>query len=163
MTDEYAEPWRTIVQKVPDDLEFSVDGVTVWSPFDWSASPLSGCATLAGDGAHPMCPYRGQGLNNGLDDATKLTALLSSVDCTRWPEAVKQYEVEMRERILREIPISAATATMVHDYEQLVSGHISNQGTALTGVVQLKSPIAKFGIRRPKAGDVPTMPNETES
>lgn len=154
MAEEYAEPWRTIIHSVPDDLHFGVDGVTVWSPTDWSASSLAGIVTLAGDGAHPMSPYRGQGLNNGLDDAANLTELLSSTDCTRWPEAVRQYEAEMRERALREIPISAASAKMVHDYEQLVRS-VAAQYVPSTDKAQLQSPIAKLGIRRPKDEDVP--------
>ena len=42
---------------MPDEVEFGVDGVAVWSPIDWSESPLSGLVTLAGDGANPMPPY----------------------------------------------------------------------------------------------------------
>lgn len=48
----YAEPWRTVLQAIPDDVTFGLDRIAQWKPFDWSSEPLASRVTLAGDAAH---------------------------------------------------------------------------------------------------------------
>lgn len=76
--------------------------------------------------AHPMTPHRRQGLNNALEDAALLAEQLTAVHhgAKAQPEAMADYETEMKSRALREIPISLAQATMVHDWDKLMVSEI---------------------------------------
>ncbi|KAL4748914.1 hypothetical protein BDW72DRAFT_195356 [Aspergillus terricola var. indicus] len=122
MASEYAQPWRTIIERIPDDIKFGTDKVSSWRPFDWSATAsLAGIATLAGDAAHPFPPYRGQGLNTGLEDAAELVAELAGVRSA--PEelatAVQRYEKSMLARAHREFPLSENSASAAHDFKRI--------------------------------------------
>jgi len=122
MAAEYAEPWKTIINNVPDDINFGTDKVPTWKPFDWSSLPLAGSVTLAGDAAHPFPPYRGQGLNTGLQDAAELTVSLSQMSSlSELPAAVRRYEQDMLARAHREFPISLKSAASAHDFQSIVS------------------------------------------
>lgn len=124
MAPEYAQPWQTILEKIPDDIKFGCDKVTSWEPFDWSATAqLAGVTTLAGDAAHPFPPYRGQGLNTGLQDAAELVDELSNVSSPLRDlvAAVQRYEKSMLARAHREFPLSAKSASAAHDFEHIVS------------------------------------------
>jgi 2-polyprenyl-6-methoxyphenol hydroxylase-like FAD-dependent oxidoreductase len=90
---------------------------------EWSNSDLYGHVTLAGDSAYAMPPHRGQGLNNGLNDAAILVEQLEAVKQGKksLKEAVEAYEEDMRERTVKEIPISIAQARMVYSWETLMS------------------------------------------
>ena len=121
---QFAEPWRSAGTKFPENLSFGIDRTTVWDPsVGWSDSDLYGRVTLAGDSAHAMPPHRGQGLNNGLNDAAVLVEQLAAVKQGKksLKEAVEAYEEDMRERTVKEIPISIAQARMVHSWETLMS------------------------------------------
>ena len=48
----YAEPWRTVLRALPDDVTFRLDRIAEWKPFDWSPEPLASRVTLAGDAAN---------------------------------------------------------------------------------------------------------------
>lgn len=127
MAAEYAEPWRTIIGKIPDDIKFGTDKVSSWRPSDWSHVALSGTTTLAGDAAHPFPPYRGQGLNTGLEDAAKLAEELTTVSTPQdIPAAVKRYERGMLARAHSEFPLSEKSASAAHDFENIVS-HVTVQ------------------------------------
>ncbi|TKA80706.1 hypothetical protein B0A55_03701 [Friedmanniomyces simplex] len=136
---EYAEPWRTILSSIPADATFGIDRVTLWRPVDWSSSPLAGKVTCAGDAAHSMPPFRGQGLNNGLEDAAQLTERLvkAGASADGWREAILGYDEEMRPRGMRDVEIGRVSALTFHDYDKV-----------------LESPIAKMGIRKSRQEDV---------
>lgn len=124
---DYTEPWRTILGAIPDDVQFGIDSITDWKPPPppaWSSSPLAGRVTLAGDAAHPLPPYRGQGLNVGLEDAARLTnelLLVRDDAAVGIPGVVARYEEDMVARALRELPISTFAAEIAHDFERVVS------------------------------------------
>lgn len=117
-----AEPFKTIGAQLPDDLVFPVDSTAVWKPdFDWSSSPLWPNVTIAGDAAHAIPPFRGQGLNNALQDAAGLVDWLKEVvDGKDLSEAVAGYEAEMKERTLTELKVSILQAETVHNWERLM-------------------------------------------
>lgn len=77
-----------------------------------------------------MAPYRGQGLNNGLEDAACLKELLANMQDAKQElgPILRQYEAEMRERSLKEIEISRASAYISHDFEQLMNGPLAKHG-----------------------------------
>lgn len=127
----FAEPWRTVGKELPDDLVFDVDRTTVWRPSaDWSQSVFAGHVTLAGDAAHAMPPHRGQGLNNALQDAANLVGELKAITDGQKSlcDAVADYEKEMKERTLLEIPISVMQARMVHDWDALMDAPFFKHG-----------------------------------
>ncbi|KAL2833791.1 hypothetical protein BDW59DRAFT_156593 [Aspergillus cavernicola] len=131
MASEYAQPWRTIIEKIPDDIKFGTDKVSSWRPFDWSTTTLlAGVTTLAGDAAHPFPPYRGQGLNTGLEDAAELAAELAGVKSA--PEeltaAVQRYEKCMLARAHREFPLSEKSASAAHDFKRIHEHPILKMG-----------------------------------
>ncbi|KAK3075181.1 hypothetical protein LTR53_001712 [Teratosphaeriaceae sp. CCFEE 6253] len=144
---DYAEPWRTVLQRMPADVKFGIDPVTIWSPpaGGWSDSALAGTVTLAGDAAHSIPAYRGQGLQNGLEDAAQLTERLGKTEATAegWQKAVAAYEQELVPRAVRDVEIGRVTALIFHDYEKV-----------------LKSPMAKLGIRRSRPEDVKRQEDE---
>ncbi|KAK4555863.1 hypothetical protein LTR86_007083 [Recurvomyces mirabilis] len=131
---EFAEPWRTVLSNIPGDSVFTIDAINIWRPVKWSASPLCGKVTLAGDAAHASTPIRGQGLNNGLEDAVQLVERLSSAEKTdeSLRHAVQGYEEEMIERGRRDVDLSEASAVAIFDYNQ----------------------VAKLGLKKSQASDV---------
>lgn len=135
----YHKLWRRILQAIPDDASFGIDGIREWEPFDWSCEPLANRVTLAGDAAHTMAPNRGQGLNCGLEDATVLSeALARAIPSAEGVQAaLRQYEAEMVPRGSLEVQISSRAAAMAHNFEILK-----------------ESPLAKFGVRRSRKEDL---------
>ncbi|OAL36801.1 hypothetical protein AYO20_03856 [Fonsecaea nubica] len=128
---KYAEPFATIGKELPDDLVFPTDRTVVWKPdMDWSQSPLWPRVTIAGDAAHAIPPFRGQGLNNALQDAAKLID-----EIREWRagnktlgEAIADYEKEMKERALLEMKISILQAETVHNWDRLMEAPFIKHG-----------------------------------
>jgi 2-polyprenyl-6-methoxyphenol hydroxylase-like FAD-dependent oxidoreductase len=77
-----------------------------------------------------MPPHRGQGLNNALQDAALLVSELDAVSQGKksLKEAVQAYEKDMKERTVKEIPISIAQAKMVHSWETLMNAPFIKMG-----------------------------------
>ena len=94
-----------------------------------------------------MPPFRGQGLNNALEDAAGLVDELTAVSRGEksLESAVRQYEDEMKPRTRKETFVSTMAAQMSHNFDQL-----------------LQSPMVKNGLHRYKeeraATDQPVGP-----
>jgi salicylate hydroxylase len=75
-----------------------------WGMYDRAPLPRwsIGRLTLLGDAAHPMLPHLGQGVNQALEDAVVLAALLgASAGSGEVPDALAAYELLRRERTAR--------------------------------------------------------------
>ncbi len=88
-------------------------------------------ATLIGDAAHPMSPFKGQGANQALIDALSLARGLSR-GCnhlSQWRKVglresiLKQFESEMLERSATKVKDSAAAAEFLHSEMVLCEGN----------------------------------------
>jgi 2-polyprenyl-6-methoxyphenol hydroxylase-like FAD-dependent oxidoreductase len=86
--------------------------------------------TLAGDSAHPMTMYRGEGANHGILDATLLIDQLKKIYAGEIgeEEGLKVYESEMRERAHTAVPRSRQAAFDWHDWNAI------NDNSPLIGV-----------------------------
>jgi 2-polyprenyl-6-methoxyphenol hydroxylase-like FAD-dependent oxidoreductase len=123
-----AEPWKSIADALPASLEninFTCDTANLWTPKSWSDSSLSPYVTLAGDAAHPFPPFRGQGLNNALEDAARLVGQLIEVKEGRknLKQGVEAYEEEMIARAQRKsiLHCFVLVGDLVHRFLYLLS------------------------------------------
>jgi salicylate hydroxylase len=92
--------WDPIIAAVIDEI-----GATGfrWGLYDRTPLPrwTRGRLTLLGDAAHPMLPHMGQGVNQAVEDAAALAAVLAAVDRSGVPRALEAYETLRRERTVR--------------------------------------------------------------
>ncbi|CZR55964.1 related to monooxygenase [Phialocephala subalpina] len=125
-----AEPWRSSFLEMEDDMKFFNDRLYYWIPQAWNNH--DGRITLAGDAAHPMPPYRGQGLGQSIRDAAILVKSLKNIQehngKNELAKIINEYEEEMIKRGGEEVEMSVRTMTMVHDWQKL-----------------MQSPFMKFG------------------
>lgn len=126
---KYAEPWRSAALWLPDDTYIPPDRVRYWAkPVAWPH--WNGKITLGGDAAHPMMPFRAQGLNNALADADQYVMNLVAIRDGQKSlgDALTEYGKEVLERGSKEIQQSAAWGPMLHDWNALVQSPLMKQG-----------------------------------
>jgi len=91
----------------------------------------AGAATLIGDAAHPMSPFKGQGANQALLDALLLARSIS-IACTplsKWRETglrdvvLTEFEEEMLERSAAKVTDSAKAVELLHSKSVLREGY----------------------------------------
>ncbi|GLI77979.1 hypothetical protein PoHVEF18_006276 [Penicillium ochrochloron] len=71
LTDNWAEPFRSLVQKLPEDAEARSIRIEDWM-FTPSRTHDHPRAVLMGDSAHTMTMFRGEGANNAIVDVQDL-------------------------------------------------------------------------------------------
>ena len=117
--------WHTpIPQIIAATLETQISGYPVYDRELLSLELLdkSGKATLIGDAAHPMSPFKGQGANQALLDALSLARGIAKgcKSLAHWKKAgirdsvLNQYESEMLERSAVKVKDSADAAEFLH-------------------------------------------------
>lgn len=117
---DYAEPLRSIVLDIPDDLDITTPLRLADFPCrDWDNH--GGRVTLAGDSAHAMTMYRGEGANHGLLDAALLVDQLKKVQAGEVSQkaAIDAYEEEMRPRSNAGVLKSRAAALIAHEWDAI--------------------------------------------
>lgn len=113
-------------------LETQISGYPVYDRELLTSELLqnNGNATLIGDAAHPMSPFKGQGANQALLDALALARGIYSIcgPYSNWREAglrksvLNEFESEMLERSASKVKDSAAAAQFLHSDVVLFEG-----------------------------------------
>jgi 2-polyprenyl-6-methoxyphenol hydroxylase-like FAD-dependent oxidoreductase len=117
----FAEPLLSMVMDIPDDSLTST-GLRL---ADFPAIPWDNCdglVTMAGDSAHTMTMYRGEGANHGILDAALLIDQLKKVHTGEISqvEGIKLYEAEMQERGHAAVLRSRQAAFDAHDWDAII-------------------------------------------
>ena len=113
-------------------MEANITGYPVYDRklFDPMLLKEKGSATLIGDAAHPMSPFKGQGANQALLDALTLARKIS-VECDqnpKWREigirksVLTEFEEEMARRSASKVVDSAKAAELLHSEAVLHEG-----------------------------------------
>ncbi|KAE9367051.1 FAD/NAD(P)-binding domain-containing protein [Stipitochalara longipes BDJ] len=127
-----ADPFKISIMEISESTPVFNDRLYYWIPIPWDNH--DGRMTLAGDAAHPMPPYRGQGLGQSIRDATLLVGALKAKKesfKSSIPSLINDYEEEMIKRSKEEVEMSVQALNLAHDWEKL-----------------LKSPIMKLAGRK---------------
>ncbi|KAJ5957275.1 FAD/NAD(P)-binding domain-containing protein [Penicillium viridicatum] len=118
--EDWAEPYKSAIEWIPDDTHIPRDFLKTWSPVKWNNH--DGRITIGGDAAHAMTFYRGQGGNNALYDAYCFVEAMKAVKAGKpLKDVVDEYDAKLFDRGYKEVEISKAQAFYVHDldtYEQ---------------------------------------------
>ncbi len=103
---DFASPAGEILGRIPADKCFK------WGLFDRDPMPTWTCgrATLAGDAAHAMPPFTGQGAVMALEDAVLLGR--AAADANDIPEALRRYEAARLPRTVRALEMSRSRADL---------------------------------------------------
>ncbi|KAL7932551.1 hypothetical protein V8C35DRAFT_307400 [Trichoderma chlorosporum] len=133
LANEFAEPRRSALNWLPDDLEIPDDTIKMWSPVPWDNH--DGRITLAGDAAHAISFYRGQGLNNATADAAHFVTAIEKATTGEqtMAEAITAYDKEVVARGQKEVKLSRELALSMQDWNKF-----------------LESPIVKYGGNLPQ-------------
>lgn len=118
----FAEPIRSIIADIPDGHEQTARiHVADYPCRPWRNGRV---VTLAGDAAHAMTMYRGEGANHGLLDAALIVGQLVEVHAGRkaQPEAIRAYEEELFVRGPDAVLRSRQAALDAHSWASIVEG-----------------------------------------
>ncbi|KAF4825581.1 FAD-dependent monooxygenase cctM [Colletotrichum siamense] len=103
----YCEPFKSVAEWAKPDTHLPIDHFGSWTKIQrWNN--FGGRVLIAGDAAHPMVPYRAQGLNNALEDAGSCVRTLVNVlnEGQDVVDAVASYDQDVYERGKSEISLS---------------------------------------------------------
>lgn len=125
--DGWADPYKSVVEWLPDDTPIGADQLRIWHPKKWDNK--DGRVTLAGDAAHSMTFHRGQGGNLAIKDAYEFVKLMGDVSEGRMElkEAMDQYDEGVVARG-EEVEISKTQAAAFHDYENFDDSPVFKMG-----------------------------------
>lgn len=127
-------PWHTPVPEIIAATQVTqISGYPVYDRALLSSELLanSGAATLIGDAAHPMSPFKGQGANQALLDALSLACEIykKCKSLSNWKTVgireafLNDFEVEMLQRSATKVADSAAAAEFLHSEIALYEGN----------------------------------------
>jgi FAD binding domain len=127
-TKTLGEPTRSAFAWIPDDTLVHKADISFWVSKQWDNR--DGRMTLVGDAAHPMPPYRGQGLNHCICDSSHLLDKIQSVlkKETTLKEAISAYDDEVVKRGSEEVKCSLENGMMLHDWEKVTKSPVFTTG-----------------------------------
>ena len=116
----FAEPMLSMINNLSDDNTTAIGlRLADFPPVSWDSR--NGTVTMAGDAAHTMTMYRGEGANHGILDAALLTDQIKRFYAGEvgQAEGVRLYEEEMRERTYKAVLMSRQAALDGHDWAKI--------------------------------------------
>jgi len=124
------EPFRSQIEWTRESDGCYIDEMRTWDPVVWDT--YGGRVALAGDAAHPMLIYRGQGFQHAVVDAEGYVRALVSVrdGGIRKEEAVGAYTAEVVERGAKAVTQSLREADLSMDLESVEKTLMVKQGHA---------------------------------
>ena len=132
-----AAPFSSQIDWIPEDGSSVcyVDEMKYWvAPGPFGAdTTLDHRVTLAGDAAHPMLIYRGQGFQHAITDADNYVKALVTVRAAGWSAearraAMAAYDAEMVERGGKAVTQSVQEAALSFDVEKVQKMLMARQG-----------------------------------
>ncbi|KAL8974400.1 MAG: hypothetical protein Q9197_001369 [Variospora fuerteventurae] len=123
-----AEPARSSFTWIPEGTQVHKADISYWITQPWDNH--QGRLTLMGDAAHPMPPYRGQGLNHCIADIFSLMAQVKHAVSgeKNWRAALADYEEELVPRGSEEVKCSLENGIMLHDWEKVKQSPVFTTG-----------------------------------
>ncbi|KAI9036624.1 uncharacterized protein KD926_001637 [Aspergillus affinis] len=123
-----AEPARSAFVWLPDDTRANKAELSFWVSQPWDNR--DGRITLVGDAAHPMPPFRGQGLNHCICDVSHLLEGIKNVvdGKSALNDVITAYEAEMIPRGREEVTCSVENGYMLHDWEKVRQSAVFTKG-----------------------------------
>ncbi|QKX55334.1 uncharacterized protein TRUGW13939_02426 [Talaromyces rugulosus] len=126
------EPFQTLIDSTPADSECYIDEMKYWVPVPFDNH--AGRVTLAGDAAHPMLIFRGQGFQHAITDASNyVDALLRIKNSARETgierlDTMTGYDTEMIERTSKAVKQSLQEAEFSMNLETVSKMLMAQKG-----------------------------------
>ena len=121
-----ADPFRTLIEGLPDDIELKPIELSDWLPLKNAHGHENERVVLLGDAFHPMAMYRGDGANHAIRDVHDLVQELNISRDTNYSEAkssirdmIDRYEDKVIERTRPAVLASRRAALDAHKYGKL--------------------------------------------
>ncbi|KAH8693720.1 hypothetical protein BGW36DRAFT_409362 [Talaromyces proteolyticus] len=125
----YCEPYRSIAKWITDDVHINGDKFHYWGKITpWKN--FSGRITLAGDAAHPMVPFRAQGINNAIEDAKLYVDAIKSVvlDSKDLQTVIDDYDKSSYTRGKSDIQLSIEQMHAYHHWDEVMDSPLMKNG-----------------------------------
>jgi 2-polyprenyl-6-methoxyphenol hydroxylase-like FAD-dependent oxidoreductase len=125
---EWAEPFRSIVQNIPEDAEIKPVVLEDWVPRRSSQDTFDGRVVLAGDAQHSMVMFRGEGANQAIIDVAKLFEQIRPLYSSDGPveesdepfkAAIQRYESDAIARGEYSVLASRRACLDAHDFKRI--------------------------------------------
>lgn len=125
LTDNWAEPFRSLVHNLPEDIEARSIRIEDWL-FRPGQKHMSRCVLL-GDSAHTMTMFRGEGANNAIVDVRDLVKRVDmrnseSFDTETLSASLAAYEKDIFARVEPSVLNSRQACLDAHDFSKIVAG-----------------------------------------
>jgi 2-polyprenyl-6-methoxyphenol hydroxylase-like FAD-dependent oxidoreductase len=129
-SEDVIEPFRSQMEWTRESDGCYIDEMRTWVPVMWDTH--GGRITLAGDAAHPMLVYRGQGFQHAVADAERyVQALVSVLDGgVNREEALRAYTTDVVERGAKAVTQSLSEAELSMDLESVKKSLVAKMGHA---------------------------------
>lgn len=125
LSNGWAEPFRSIIQRIPEHTEIRSTSLEDWQPPNFGSGMPVWNVVLVGDAAHAMTMFRGEAANHGIMDVTVLLENVLSLlkdnsgDVDAWRGAVYHYGSELQGRTAPAVLNSRQACLDAHDYENI--------------------------------------------